>query len=222
MGAELNLIQNLHKSTQRNYLERMLDNKIECMLTARKFDQEYWDGNRRYGFGGYRFIPGRWTQMAKDIVQKYNLTNQSSLLDIGCGKAFLLYEIQQLLPNLRIVGLDISKYAIENAHSALNADLRVKDCREPLVDFTDKSFDLVISINTLHNFDLPSVVSALSEIQRIGKRSYIVVEAYESLEQFFNLQCWALTAPTLITPKEWSWLFDLANFRGDYEYIYFD
>lgn len=221
LGSKLNLIQELHKSTKRDYIGRMLDEKVQCMSVARKFDFDYWDGQRRYGFGGYKYIPGRWKGMAQNLIDRYGLTNSSSILDVGCGKGFLLYEIQLLLPEIKIVGVDISKYAIENCHESLKAHFFVQDCRKKL-EFPDKYFDLVISINTLHNFELPSVVEALTEIQRLGINSYVVVEAYETLTQFFNLQCWALTAPTLITPKEWEWLFDTAGFNGDFEYIFFD
>ena len=221
MGQERFMIQTLHKSTAREYLARMMDDKIKCMEIARKFDFDYWDGDRRYGFGGYSFIPGRWSHIANEIITTYNLTSKSKILDVGCGKGFLLYEIQELIPGIEIVGLDISEYAIQRAHPRLKADLRVFDCQKKL-PFDDKSFDLVISINTIHNFYMPEAVSCLKEIQRVGMTGYVVDEAYETNAQFFNLQCWALTAPTLITKREWKWLFDLAEYTGDFEFIYFD
>ena len=98
LGSILNLIQELHKSTKRDYIGRMLDEKVQCMSVARKFDFDYWDGQRRYGFGGYKYIPGRWKGMAQNLIDRYGLTNSSSILDVGCGKGFLLYEIQLLLP----------------------------------------------------------------------------------------------------------------------------
>jgi SAM-dependent methyltransferase len=199
----------------------MLNAKVKSMEKAREFEFDYWDGDRSFGFGGYHYIPGRWSKMASDLIALYGLSSESKLLDVGCGKGFLLYELQKLLPGIQITGLDISNYAITNSHPKLIADLRVYDCRQEL-PFASKQFDLVISINTLHNFLLPEVVLALSEIQRVGKLAYVVDEAYETLQQFFNLQCWALTAPTLITPEEWRWLFRLASYEGDYEFIYFD
>lgn len=221
MGSERFLIQSLHNSTNRDYVGRMLNEKVKCMKIARKFDFDYWDGDRSFGFGGYRYIPGRWSKMASELISLYELSSHSKILDIGCGKGYLLYEIQKLLPGIQITGLDISNYAITNSHPELIADLKVYDCRQRL-PFVADQFDLVISINTLHNFFLPEVVLALSEIERVGKRAYVVDEAYASLQQFFNLQCWALTAPTLITPDEWRWLFRIALYTGDYEFIYFN
>jgi ubiquinone/menaquinone biosynthesis C-methylase UbiE len=221
MQKQLNLIQELHKSTKRNYLHRMNDSKVDAMEIARKFQYEYWDGDRRYGFGGYRYIPDRWKHMAKNLIDIYSLTNTSKILDIGCGKGFLLYELQRLIPEIEICGLDISKYALENAHPEFKGKLLEVDARLPL-PFDDKFFDLTISINTIHNFNLPDVVNVLSEMQRVGKQQYLVVEAYRNLTEFFNLQCWALTAPTLIMSEEWIWLFSLAKYFGDYEFIFFE
>jgi SAM-dependent methyltransferase len=221
MRNKLDLIQVLHKSSKRNYMERMVNDKIGCMEIARKFGFDYWDGDRKYGFGGYKYQQGRWKKMAEDIISVYNLSNKSSMLDVGCGKSFLLYEIQLLLPDIQITGLDISKYALEHSHPEFKGKLIEHDARTKL-PFNDLEFDLVISINTLHNFYLPKLVIALSEMERVSSQKYLVVEAYRNLTEFFNVQCWALTAPTLITPEEWEWLFQISGYSGDYEFIYFE
>lgn len=221
MRDELNLIQKLHKATIRDYVKRVTDNKIQAMETARKFEFDYWDGERRYGFGGYKYIPGHWAEMAKSLIEKYSLSNSSKILDIGCGKGFLLYELQLLLPNIEVWGIDVSHYALTNMHPEIKGNFFNQDARNKL-SFEDNFFDLCISINTFHNFELPEVVLAISEMQRLAKEKYLVVEAYRNLEEFFNLQCWALTAPTLIQPREWKWLFELAKYNGDFEFIYFE
>jgi ubiquinone/menaquinone biosynthesis C-methylase UbiE len=133
----------------------------------------------------------------------------------------LLYEIQLILPTLQITGIDISQYALENCHQEFNGKLIQHDARTKL-PFDDLEFDLVITINTLHNFYLPELVFSLGELERVAKQKYLVVEAYRNLTEFFNVQCWALTAPTLITPKEWEWLFDISGYSGDYEFIHFE
>jgi SAM-dependent methyltransferase len=86
------------------------------MLVAKKYEEQYWDGDRRYGYGGYKYIPGRWKPVAEALIKEYNLTNQSTILDVGCGKAFLLYEIQLLLPGINITGIDISKHGLASKH----------------------------------------------------------------------------------------------------------
>jgi SAM-dependent methyltransferase len=220
MRKEVDFIQDIHLSTKRDYLARVLDEKVRCMEIARTFGEDYWDGERRYGFGGYRYLPGRWTSLALKLIEEFSLSSNSKILDLGCGKGFLLYELQLLLPGIQLTALDISDYALENFHPELIARKMRFDCRENL-PFQDLEFDLVLSINTLHNFSIDSVVNSVREIGRVGKSSYIVVESYRNLEEFFNLQCWALTAPTIITPEEWNWLFDLARFDGVFEFIYF-
>ena len=111
---KLNIITSLHTSTKREYVSRMLDDKVHCMRIAREYGAEYWDGDRRYGYGGYKYIPGRWKPVAEALIDQYKLTNESKILDVGCGKGFLIYELSLLLPNADFVGFDISHYAIEN------------------------------------------------------------------------------------------------------------
>ena len=112
---EIKIITPLHKSTRRNYLGRMIDEKVKCMKVAKKYGVDYWDGNRKYGYGGYKYIPGRWKNVAIKIIKKFKLKNNSYILDVGCGKGFLLYEIKKILPNIKIVGIDISNYGIKNS-----------------------------------------------------------------------------------------------------------
>ena len=107
MGNLVNFVTKLHQATKRSYIDRMVDDKINCMIKAKEYEFDYWDGNRRYGYGGYKYIPGRWKPVAELLIKNYNLTNESSVLDVGCGKAFLLYEMKLLLPNLKVSGLDI-------------------------------------------------------------------------------------------------------------------
>jgi ubiquinone/menaquinone biosynthesis C-methylase UbiE len=221
MNKEVKYITSLHTSTKRKYLERMADDKVHCMKIAKKYDENYWDGNRRYGYGGYKFIKDRWKPVAEMLIKKYNLTNASSVFDIGCGKAFLLYEIKELLPGIKIYGCDISKYGLENAKVEIKNNLFYHDINEAF-EFNDKQFDLSFSINALHNIYLYNLPSVLKEIERISKESYICIESYRNELELFNLQCWALTAETLIDTKSWKWLFELSGYKGDFEFIFFE
>jgi ubiquinone/menaquinone biosynthesis C-methylase UbiE len=199
----------------------MVDNKVEAMLVAKKYEEDYWDGDRRYGYGGYRYIAGRWKPVAEALINRYQLTNSSSLLDVGCGKGFLLYEIQLLLPGLRIVGFDISHHGLASRHLEFKGELFIARAEEPY-PFKDDEFDLVISLTTLHNLRLPQLRVALSEIERVGKRAYVMLESYRNELELFNLECWALTAESLLDDGEWIWLYNEFGYTGDYEFIYFE
>lgn len=219
MRKLLNIITSLHKSTKRDYVGRMLGNKVECMQIAKRYGQEYWDGDRKYGYGGYKY-DGRWGVVAKKLVEIYNLKDGARILDVGCGKGFLLYEIKKLLPGSFLTGFDISEYAINNAKEEIKGNLFLYRAQD-IYPFGDKEFDLVISLNTLHNLHIFELKMALKEIERIGKDKYIVVEGYRSEEELFNLECWALTCECFFKPQEWIWLFHEFGYSGDYEFIYF-
>ena len=220
MGKLINLITNTHEKNKRNYFDRMFNNKVRSMKIARKFDKNFWDGKRRYGYGGYKYVRNYWKPLAKKLIKKYRLNNKSSILDIGCGKAFLLYEILLLLPNIKIRGFDVSSYAIKNAKKELKKKLFKYDVKKKL-PFKNKEFDLVISINTLHNLHIYDLKNALREMERIGRKKFLVVEGYRNIKELFNLQCWALTANAFFSNLEWKWIFKNFKYSGDYEIIYF-
>ena len=219
-GKNKNFVSKNHYKVKRNYLERMNNEKIKCMKIAKKYQFDYWDGDRKYGYGGYKFIEGYHSQVARKLIKDYNLNNSSSVLDLGCGKGFLIYEIQKILKNINIVGIDISRYAKKNSKKEIKKNIIVKNINKKL-PYSDKSFDLVLSINTLHNLKLYDLEKCLKEIERVGKFKYICVESYRNEREQFNLQCWALTAETIIDPLSWKWLFNKASYSGDYEFIYF-
>ncbi len=221
MGEMFNLVTPLHTSTVRDYLARMVDEKVEAMLIAKRYEEDYWDGDRRYGYGGYHYLPGRWKPVAESLIERYGLTNQSSLLDVGCGKAFLMHEIQLLLPGARLVGFDVSEYGLANRHPDFEGDLFIHRAEEPF-PFANDEFDLVISLAMLHNLRLFQLDVALKEIQRVGRQAYVMTESYRDELEMFNLECWALTAESLLDVEEWVWLFDKVGYTGDYEFIYFE
>ena len=132
MNKERKFINNLHKSTKRNYIERMQDNKSFCMSVAKKYGKDYWDGKRRFGYGGYKYIQGRWSSVAKKIISTYKLKSGSRILDVGCGKGFLLKEIYEINPEIQICGIDNSNYAIKNSHKDIKKFLFKYDARKKL------------------------------------------------------------------------------------------
>jgi ubiquinone/menaquinone biosynthesis C-methylase UbiE len=220
MGELVNIITPLHKRAKRNYIERMVNEKVRCAEIARRFEFDYWDGDRNYGFGGYKY-DGRWSVVAEALIARYHLASNAKILDVGCGKGFLLYELKKLLPQATVVGIDISDHALKDAKEEVKPFLR-KLAAQDRYPFADKEFDLVFSNTTLHNLLNYDLKKAVMEIERVGKNKYICVEGYRSVEELFNLQCWALTAEVFLRPEEWVWLYQEYGYTGDYEFIYFE
>ena len=220
MGQLRNFVTPLHQATKRNYVARMVDDKVHCMKVAKEYGSDYWDGDRRYGYGGYSYMPGRWKPVADALIKQYGLTDTSSVLDVGCGKAFLLYEMKLLLPGLRIAGFDISRYGIDNSKEAIKDALIIHNAQDKY-PYSDQEFDLVISLGCLHNLRFFELESALKEIERVGKQGYVMLESYRNEQELFNLQCWALTCESFFDEDEWVWLYKHFGYCGDYEFIYF-
>jgi SAM-dependent methyltransferase len=221
MRKELNLVTSLHTATKRDYLGRMNDSKVEAMMIAKQYGADYWDGDRKYGYGGYKYMPGRWATVAQKLIDIYGLKAGSKVLDVGCGKGFLLYEMQLIEPGLEIYGFDISQYGLDHAHPDLKANLFIHRAQDPY-PFGDNSFDLVISLGTLHNLHIFELEIAVAEIERVGKQGYIMLESFRNELEMFNLECWALTAESLMDVDEWKWVYDRFGFTGDYEFIFFE
>ena len=221
MGEMKNFITTLHQSTSRNYIERMNNDKIECMIEAKKYGENYWDGDRKFGYGGYKYIPGRWKPLAEKLIETYKLKPNSKILDVGCGKGFLLFEIKKIIPEIEVVGIDSSHYGLDNAHPDIKEFLFNHNAQDKL-PFSDNEFDLVITVTTFHNLKLFELADALAEIERVASKGYLVVESYRQESELFNLQCWALTCESFFDDKEWQWLFNKFGYTGDYEFIYFE
>jgi ubiquinone/menaquinone biosynthesis C-methylase UbiE len=221
MGKLVNYVTPLHQATSRDYIDRMLDDKAHCMLKAKEYEADYWDGDRRYGYGGYKFMPGRWKPVAEALIKNYNLTNDSSVLDVGCGKGYLLYEMKLLLPELRMAGFDISKHGLESAKEEVKDFLFIHRAQD-LYPYKDNEFDLVISLGCVHNLRIFELETALKEIERVGQKGYIMKESYRNEQEQFNLQCWALTCESFFDHEEWPWIYEYFGYRGDYEFIYFE
>ena len=221
MGKLLQIVTPIHQSTQRDYLGRMIDNKASCMVVAKKYDKDYWDGDRRYGYGGYRYIPGRLESIAKKLIEQYGLNSNSKILDVGCGKGYLLYEFFKLIPGAELRGIDASSYAINNAKEEIKEFLTIARAEEVL-PFETKTFDLVISLGTFHNLKMRDLPLALSELERVGNSKYLMLESYRNEQELFNLQCWALTAESFFDVDDWLWLYNKFGYSGDYEFIFFE
>ncbi len=221
MGKLRNFVTPLHRATSRDYLARMIDDKVHCMMKAKKYGFDYWDGDRRFGYGGYSYRSGYWAPVAKNLIETYNLKAGSKVLDLGCGKGYLLHELLLLEPKLKVVGADISEYALSHATDLVRPFTQIHDARGDF-KWADQEFDLVISLTMIHNLRLFDLEHCLTEIQRIGKQHYVTAESYRNEQEQFNLQCWALTCESFLDFDEWLWLFKSVGYQGDYEFIYFE
>ena len=214
----------LHKSTTRDYLGRVNDPdypKEKAAELAKKWAFDYWDGDRRINYGGYRYLEGRWEKVAKKMVEHYKLRPGDRILDVGCGKGFLLFDFTKVLPGIEVHGLDISSYAIENAKPEIKH--RIVEGSAVSLPYLDDYFDLVISLNTLHNLYNFELIEALKEIERVGKEcKYVCVESYRNEVEKTNLLYWQLTCEAFCTPAEWEWWFSIAGYSGDHSFIYFE
>jgi ubiquinone/menaquinone biosynthesis C-methylase UbiE len=219
--AYLDFVGRVHRSTSRNYLERVTQtDKAECAERAVKFDKDYWDGDRRHGYGGYHY-DGRWKAVAEEMAAHYRLPPDARILDVGCGKGFLLYDFTQVLPKSTIVGVDISGYALRNAKEEVRHCL--SQATAARLPFPDKSFDLVYSITTLHNLFNYDLWASLREIERVARGpKYVVVETYRNEKEKVNLLYWQLTCRAFHTPSEWLWLFRQSGYSGDHGFIVFE
>lgn len=181
---------------------------------ARQFGREYFDGNRSQGYGGYRY-DGRWVVVATRMRDFYSLQAGDRVLDVGCAKGFLLHEFKQVVPGIKVMGVDISRYAI--AHAMLDVRPYLAIATATKLPFPDRSFDAVMAINTIHNLERDECVEAAREIERVSRRfKYIQVDSWLNEEQKRNFERWQLTALTYFEPEGWRRLFEEAGYTGDY------
>lgn len=216
----LDFLSPLHKATQRDYLGRVNGfPKAEAAARAKQFDYDYWDGERHLGYGGYHY-DGRWRKVADGLRDHYGLKAGDKVLDIGCGKAFLLYDLTQSVPGLEVTGVDISEYALTHAKEEVRTCLQKASATT--LPFADQAFDLVISLNTLHNLQCFDLDAALREMMRVGKNHYLVVESWRNETEKANLLYWQLTCESFYSPEAWQWWFDRTGYTGDHSFIFFE
>ena len=212
--AEINLMDQ-YPHHNRPIEERETVCTDEQRIVAQEYGQEFFDGDRHYGYGGYSYDPRFWQATVKRIRDYYNLASDASLLDVGCAKGFLLHDFKELMPNLTIAGIDVSEYAIANGIEDVKPYLKVASAKE--LPYPDKSFDLVLSINALQNLPLEECKQAIAEIQRVSRHhAFIVVDICRNQEEREKQLKWNLIAKTYLHPDEWVKLFDEVGYKGDY------
>lgn len=209
-------LMDLYPKTERNVDDRA-EASVEDRILSRRFGKEYFDGTRLQGCGGYIY-DGRWIPIVKRFKEYYGLTNQSSVLDVGCAKGFMLHDLQELLPGMTVAGLDISDYVISSSMESVRPFICLGDCKE--LPFPNNSFDLVVSIASIHNPALDEVKMALREMERVSaKHKYIKVGAYRTEAEKERLDKWNVVAKTFMYCHEWEELFAEVGYTGDYSWF---
>ena len=214
MGREIDLLANYPKA--KRDLNARLESKSEAdREIARKFGKDFFDGDRKHGYGGFIYNPRFWKPVVPTFIEHWNLTKNNSILDVGCAKGFMLHDFNELLPGIELAGIDISEYAISNSIESMKDKLKVADAKN--LPFDDNSFDYVISINTVHNLDYDDCKIAIQEIERVSRiGSFITVDAYRDEFEKDRMYAWNLTAKTIMSVDEWVYFFDQAGYTGDY------
>jgi len=214
IGREINLLAKYPKS-KRDISKRAKLKTPEQQKLARKFGKDFFDGDRDNGYGGYYYSERFWVNVIPDFINFYNIKDGDKILDIGCGKGFMLYDFKKANPKLDVEGIDISKYAIENAKPEVKNFLKVGDAKK--LNYKDNSFDLVISITTVHNLDLKDCKEALREMERVSKKhKFLTVDAYLNEKEKELMYSWNLTAKTILHTNEWKNLFLQTKYTGDF------
>lgn len=212
--AEIDLLA-AYPKTKRNLDERAAVKTDEDRLIGRQFGKDYFDGDRRHGYGGYSYQARFWQPVVPVFQQRYGLTASSRILDVGSGKGFMLHDFRQLIPGITVAGIDISDYAIEHTLPEVRPFVRVANAKD--LPFDDRSFDLVISINTIHNLALTECKQALREIMRVTKKdAFVTVDAYRTDEEKRRMDMWNLTALTYMSVEEWENIFAKVGYTKDY------
>ena len=212
--AEIDLLA-AYPKTKRNLDERANLKTEEDRKIARQFGRDYFDGDRKHGYGGFNYQPRFWQPVIPDFQRRYGLTAESSVLDVGCGKGFMMHDMVDLIPGITVKGIDISEYAITNTIEDMKSHARVADAKA--LPFADDSFDLVVSVNTVHNLPLEGCKQALREIMRVTKKdAFVTMDAYRTEEEKRRMDMWNLTALTYMSVAEWEKLFEEVGYTGDY------
>mgnify|MGYP006192415057 FL=1 len=214
LGREIDLLAKYPKP-KRNISIRGSSKTTQQQQLARKFGKDFFDGDRSNGYGGYYYNEKFWVNVIPDFIKFYNLKDNDKILDIGCGKGFMLYDFKKANSKFKVEGIDISEYAIENAKPEIKGMLKIGDAKK--LNYEDNSFDLVISITTVHNLDLKECREALKEIERVSKKhKFLTVDAYSNEKEKEQMYSWNLTAKTILHTDEWKKLFLESKYSGDF------
>jgi protein-L-isoaspartate(D-aspartate) O-methyltransferase len=98
--------------------------------------------------------------------------------------------------------------------------IKVGTCEK--LPYTDKYFDFVVSISTIHNVNKSGIERSLKEIMRVSKKnSFIRVKGYSDLKEKKEINDWNIVAKSNLSKKNWIKIFKKVKYTGDYEFSNF-
>lgn len=214
--AEVNLL-DLYPNPHRDVEWRFRNLTEEQRRIARQFGEEFFDGDRLWGYGGYIY-DGRWAKVVKRFKDYYRLDHNSFILDVGCAKGFMLFDFLLATPGIKVAGIDISSYALARAPRHVRPFLTLGNAKD--LPYPDNSFDLVISINTVHNLEREECKKAIRDIERVKrKHAFLVLDSYRNAEEEDRMRKWNITGRTILSVDEWVELFKEVGYTGDYSWF---
>lgn len=187
---------------------------IKNRIIASYRDKNLFDGDRKFGYGGFKY-DGRWIKIAKKICKRYNLSNSSSILQLGCEKGYLLHDIKTIYPNIKIFGIEQSKYAIAKSMKSVKKNITFGPYTK--LNFKKNKFDFVLAIGVIYSLNLTDAISSLKEIIRVSKgKSFINLSSYSNNNDYWLFKHWTLLGSTLLKEKEWIEVLKHVNYQGDF------
>ena len=200
------------KNTNRKIISKNRD--IRNKITAWNLDKQYYDGKRENGYGGFNY-DGRWLKLLPKIIKRYKLNSQSKVLDIGCKKGFLIFDLKKLIPGIKVFGIENHEYPIKKSNLKIRNKIFLKNYYD-LKNFRNNQFDLVIGFNSIYMQNLGDIIKTLKGIERISKNSYVSLASYVKKKEREKFLDWTLLGTTILTKTEWKKVFKIIGFNGDY------
>ena len=206
---------NIYPNLKNRYVSKN-SRTIKNRITASYKSKEFYDGHRSNGFGGYKY-DGRWEKVAERIFSVYKLNKLAKILQIGCDKGFLIYDIKKIHPKAEIIGVENSKYAISKAPRKIKKNIIYSNFTE--LPFKNKYFDFVLAIGPVYSLNLTDAIKCLKEIKRVGKgKSFITLGSYENEREFKLFRYWTLLGSTILSKQDWKTVLKHVGYKGDYKF----
>lgn len=120
----------------------------------------------------------RYEPFAKRIAKihkSYKNLEKPKIMDLACGPAFLLMEIQKQIPSASLLGVDSSEKMLNYAKQKMEEynvqGIEFKQGTAEILPLENDSYSIITCLNSFHDFKDP--IKALSEIHRVLKKGGI-------------------------------------------------